>query len=198
MKKMIVLGGSGFIGRHVCQELINQGKQVVSISSHGRPAHLFEAWTTHEQMTWIAADIFNEEEWLKYCDDCSVMIDLIGILWESKERSYQHFIVDPAKIMAQFLLQHPEASGIFVSAALAPPLFGRNYLKAKRQAEAILKTVPQPVQIFRPSLVYGKQRPISQLLAFPIKTVSMFPSMSFIQPIRVETLAKQIVMSIPE
>lgn len=56
MPKIVVFGGRGFVGSHICQEALSTGLHVVSISRSGTPPLSKEPWT---QQVWLS--IFIEE-----------------------------------------------------------------------------------------------------------------------------------------
>ena len=49
--KLVVFGGSGYVGSHVCEEGLRMGVAVTSINRSGRPKNLKGAWV--DQVTWV-------------------------------------------------------------------------------------------------------------------------------------------------
>ena len=55
MPKLLVFGGGGYVGSHVCQEALNTGLQIVSINRSGRPKGS-EPWK--DEVEWVSVRIF--------------------------------------------------------------------------------------------------------------------------------------------
>lgn len=48
--RLVVFGGNGFVGSHVCQAALQSGLQVLALSRSGTPAQGGGAWTS--QVEW--------------------------------------------------------------------------------------------------------------------------------------------------
>ncbi|MGC3482906.1 NAD-binding protein, partial [Enterococcus faecalis] len=42
--KVIIFGGSGFLGQQIAKILVQRQQQVISVSRHGKPATLSASW----------------------------------------------------------------------------------------------------------------------------------------------------------
>ena len=60
-RTLLVLGGNGFVGGHVCRAGVRAGLRVVSVNRSGRPDNNDEAWTN--EVEWVAADVFDTCAW---------------------------------------------------------------------------------------------------------------------------------------
>ncbi|XP_061343074.1 uncharacterized protein At1g32220, chloroplastic isoform X2 [Gastrolobium bilobum] len=54
-ERIVVLGGSGFVGSAICKAAVSKGIEVISLSRSGRPTYP-DAWV--DQVTWISGDVF--------------------------------------------------------------------------------------------------------------------------------------------
>lgn len=59
--KYLVTGGAGFIGSHICEEIVRQGKKVVVLDNTFRPEN-FRGWWSRDLCTWAEADVTNMDE----------------------------------------------------------------------------------------------------------------------------------------
>nr|WP_243465371.1 NAD-dependent epimerase/dehydratase family protein [Oenococcus oeni] len=82
--KIVVFGGSGFIGQKLLEILVERGHDIISVSRHGRPDSLTEKWA--DKITWVSSDILNDHEWQKYVKDADWIIDSVGILFENPKK----------------------------------------------------------------------------------------------------------------
>lgn len=168
---IVVFGGSGFVGQGICQEAIKRRLPVISISRHGKPRKE-QPWMSHPLITWVQADIFNEDTWSGYLDNSLGCINLIGILFENKRKglTYQRLIVDANHVIAN-ACERAQIPYLFISAKTGPC----GYLAAKKQAEHDLFQLTNPIIIIRPGLVVTKQKPLKWLQGVGIKCASHLP-----------------------
>lgn len=82
LKKLLVVGGNGFIGSAVCRAALRHGYQVTSISSSGRPFQTPKghtpAWT--EKVQWLTADALRPETYSHLLPGVSAVVHTLGTL----------------------------------------------------------------------------------------------------------------------
>ncbi|KAL1954965.1 hypothetical protein VTO42DRAFT_423 [Malbranchea cinnamomea] len=93
-KRIVVAGGSGFLGSRICKSAVARGWDVVSISRHGEPA-----WDTvsssaqapgwASRVKWEKADILNPSSYAAYLKGASAVVHSMGILLEA---DYKHLL----------------------------------------------------------------------------------------------------------
>ena len=57
--RVAVIGGTGFIGKRVCQQLVAAGCSVVSVSRRGAPPELENTGSWARDVEWVTADAFS-------------------------------------------------------------------------------------------------------------------------------------------
>ncbi|KAI0006142.1 NAD-P-binding protein [Russula compacta] len=82
LRKVLVVGGNGFIGSAVCQAALRHGYRVTSISSSGRPfqtpkGHM-PTWTA--KVEWLKADALRPETYSHLLPDVSAVVHTLGTL----------------------------------------------------------------------------------------------------------------------
>lgn len=152
---VLVLGGTGFIGRHVVAALRARGLQVVvgsrrpgrRLSRHGlgdlpgREAHLER--------------LLEAEAWHPVVDGCDIVVNCVGILRERGRETYDrvHHRA-PAALAAACAARGLRM--IHISAlGLDDPARSR-FLRSKRDGEAALRASRADWHIVRPSLLDGE------------------------------------------
>ncbi|XP_074573489.1 uncharacterized protein LOC141829913 [Curcuma longa] len=55
-EKIVVLGGTGFVGSAICKAAVSKGIEVVSVSRSGRPSYT-DSWI--DQVRWIAGMVLH-------------------------------------------------------------------------------------------------------------------------------------------
>lgn len=192
---LLIFGGSGFIGRNLCQNALKQGYHVYSISTHGKPS-LNEDWVHHVNMTWIACDIVTHDAWQQELpkDNC-YCINLIGILTQSSQQTYENSIVAPNQIISSWADTY-QIPYLFLSAKFGPI----GYIKAKKEAEKFLKTHHSRATIIYSGLVTQQGNYLKTFPGNLIKLGMHIPLASYwcrkIYPIDVDTLTNAILYTI--
>jgi nucleoside-diphosphate-sugar epimerase len=162
MSRVLVTGGSGFIGREVCRLAAEHGHEVVSVARSGRPdwgSGSDPAWA--DRVKWVSASVFEPRRWRGHLEGCDGVAHSIGIIEdEPKEGVVLERLNGDAAILAGL---EAERAGVpsfsFVSASTTPPDAREAYLTAKRRAERELLELDLSVARLRPGPVYGESEP---------------------------------------
>jgi uncharacterized protein YbjT (DUF2867 family) len=171
MGRVLVTGGSGFIGREVCRLAAERGHDAVSVARSGRPAFGRSGggkgngrdgrddpvWA--DEVNWVAASVFEPRRWRRYFDGCDGVVHSIGIIDDDpNEGIVLERVNGDAAILAGL---EAERAGVpsfsFVSASVTPPGARKAYLAAKRRAERELRELDVSVARLRPGPVYGER-----------------------------------------
>lgn len=158
MKKyrICILGGSGFVGKHLLSRLAAEGHSLTVLTRHRERHRDLLVLPTLEL---IQADIHNENVLRKYFTRQDVVINLVGILNEANHngKGFQKAHVQ----LAQKVVQACEANGVkrilHMSAlnATAKKKIS-HYLLSKGQAEDLVHIIETlQVTSFRPSVIFG-------------------------------------------
>ena len=188
---VLLLGASGFLGRHIAAALIEGGHAVIRAARRPPPR------TSSPSERWIALDLMDERspaEWSKLLAGVDATINGIGILRETRVQTFERIHVQGP----QALFAACAAAGVRViqiSALGADACSPIAYLRSKGAADAhLLRTVERGV-VVRPSLVFGvggaSARLFTRLAALPILPLP-HQGAQLVQPIHVEDLAALI------
>ena len=92
MSKVLVTGGSGFIGSYTVDELISQGYEVVIMDSYERQVHRGTVPTyENKKAGYVRGDVRYREHWAKALKGCEYIIHLaaaVGVgqsFWQSRK-----------------------------------------------------------------------------------------------------------------
>ncbi|MDG0853091.1 complex I NDUFA9 subunit family protein [Roseateles puraquae] len=194
---VLVLGGSGFVGRALCEQLTRQLGAGVRITVPTRRLRHAQAVQPLPGVTVLQADVFNDLPRLLPGHDA--VVNLIAIL-QGSEAAFERVHVElPRRIAAAMQatgvqrLVHVSALGV---SAQAPS----RYLRSKAAGEAVLeaaaKTQGLALTRVRPSLVFGAGDRSINLFA---DLQRLFPLMPLggadarLQPVWVQDLAAALV-----
>jgi len=192
-----VVGGSGFIGSHLVNALVEAGKQV-RVATRRRPnaRHL-----TLLPIDVIEADVLDPVQLASFVANADAVINLVGTLHGGSGTPYgpgfaKLHVELPTKLVAAC-----EGKGVHrlvhVSALGADPRGPSMYLRSKGDGErAIAASASLATTVFRPSVVFGPEDTFLNRFALlqklaPVIPLAM-PDAKF-QPVFVADVAKAIV-----
>ena len=202
MKHILVLGGTGFVGSHVCEKLGRAGYRVSVATRKARNASHIQHVPT---LTVLEFDIHNEAALTQAMQGVDAVVNLVAILHGSAAAFERVHVELPQKIGRACVkngvrhLVHISALGVN---AEHPETAPSNYLRSKSRGEQALQSITrQPksetqLTVLRPSVIFGAQ---DQFLNVFAKLQRVFPVMPLacasakFQPVWVEDVALAVV-----
>ncbi|KAG9130753.1 hypothetical protein Leryth_012685 [Lithospermum erythrorhizon] len=204
-EKLLVLGGNGFVGSHICKEALNRGLTVASLSRRGRSS-IKEPWVNNVQ--WHQGDLLSTDSWKEALKGVTSIISCIGGFGSN---SFMYKINGTANINAiRAAAEEGVKRFVYISAAD----FGvvnyllQGYYEGKRAAETELLTrYPYGGVILRPGFIHGTRQVGSMKLPLGVigsplemvlqhaKPLSQVPFVGglFTPPVSVNAVAKVTV-----
>jgi NADH dehydrogenase len=193
-----VLGGSGFVGRHVCHQLVARGYRVtVPTRDRERAKDDLIPLPTADVIT---ANVHDPETLARLMRGCDAVINLVGVLHDGRGNgSFQQAHVELARKVVEACRRTGIRRLLHMSALNADPNASSAYLRSKGEAESFVRRSDLDFTIFRPSVIFGREDHFLNLFAqlqrlFPVLFLAM-PSARF-QPIFVEDVAAVFVASL--
>ena len=138
--KILLTGGSGFIGHHIKQALLKLGYELIT------PSHQEADFNTFSTAI----------QWLPLVKDIDVVINSVGIIVENKQQSFAQLHTHAPRALFQACAQAGVKQVIQISALGADKDAFTPYQKSKFSADNSLRDLPLRWSILRPSLVYGE------------------------------------------
>ncbi|HEY6822281.1 MAG TPA: complex I NDUFA9 subunit family protein, partial [Burkholderiales bacterium] len=151
MKNILVLGGSGFVGRHVVAQLVREMASVTVPSRRRERAKHLIVFPTVEV---VEADVFEPAVLDRLVRGKDAVINLVGILHGDFRRAHVELpaaVVAACRSAGVSRLLHMSALG---AAADAPS----EYLRSKAAGEEVVLGARElDVTVFRPSVIFGPE-----------------------------------------
>lgn len=156
-RNVLILGGSGFVGKHLAFALANHGW---SVTVPSRRPHRNRALLVHPNIRLQEANIIDPQSLRQLCEGQQLVINLVGILHERRKGDFRRFHVDFIKAVVEACSESGIKRLLHVSALGADQATGSSlYLRSKGEGENLLHTFGQrdlQVTSFQPSVVFGK------------------------------------------
>lgn len=197
MKNLLVLGGTGFVGRSVCERLTRRrpdGRVRVPTrrTAQGR---WVRALPTVEVVT---ADVHDDATLDRLLQGCDAVVHLVAILHGSPQ-AFQRVHVDLPQRLARACLRAGVRRVVHVSALGVSADGPSHYLRSKAGGEAALQAAGLDLTILRPSVIFGAQDRFLNLFARLQAVAPVFPlggGDARFQPVWVEDVAAGVVAAL--
>ncbi len=195
--KIIVLGGSGFIGRHVCEKLIAAGHSVtVPTRNAGQCKHL----QLLPGLDLLPCDVHDAAQLTAAVAGQEVLVNLVAVLHGSEQRFEQVHVQLPRTIVAA--CKAATAGGttpriVHVSALGAALDAPSMYQRSKARGEAVFAGSGLDFAMLRPSVVFGAEDKLLNLFAGLQKLAPIVPlagADTQFQPVWVEDVAQAVML----
>lgn len=211
MKNILVLGGTGFVGSHVCEKLVRQGWHVtVPTRRRANARHLLHL----PLLTVLEMNIHDESELAKAVVGHDAVVNLVAILHGTQAVFEKVHVALPQKLARACAAAHVKKV-VHVSAlgadSLQPQSAPSMYLRTKGEGEAVLVQAASgagagaagqvgfELTILRPSVIFGAGDRFLNLFARLQKVFPVMPlagAHARFQPVWVEDVATAVVRSL--
>ncbi len=194
--KIIILGGTGFIGRHICEKLIRAGHQVTVPTRKIENARAIQMLPGLQP---VRCNVHDLQQLTQAAAGHEVLINLVAILHGSEAEFERTHVTLPQTIVAAC-----KAAGI--SRVVQMSSLGANhvtpldapsqYLRSKGRGEQVFAESGLDVTMLRPSVVFGEGDKLLNTFAqlqqaFPIMPLACADAQ--FQPVWVEDVAQAVV-----
>ena len=193
---IVVLGGSGFVGRHVVDRLVASGYSVVVPTRRFDKARHLQVLPT---INLVSTDVSRSDVLPRLVGASAAVVNLVGILNETGATTFQRAHVDFARAVTEACHETGVRRLLQMSALNADPDGPSRYLRSKGEAEAIVAASGLDWTIFRPSVIFGREDRFLNLFAALLRYVPIValasPEARF-QPVYVGDVAHCIVQAL--
>ncbi|XP_039029935.1 uncharacterized protein At1g32220, chloroplastic-like [Hibiscus syriacus] len=155
-ERIVVLGGSGYVGSAICKAAVSKGVEVLSLSRSGRPTYS-GSWV--DQVNWIPGDVFYAN-WDEVLVGATAVISTLGGIGSEEQMKRINGEANVVAVNAAKDFGIPKFILISVHDYNLPPfLLQSAYFTSKRKAESeVLSKYPNSGVVLRPGFIYGKRR----------------------------------------
>ena len=194
---VIVLGGTGFLGRRVVRHL-NARDFAVRVASRHRPRNgtLFGCIDPLPQS--IAADICDEHSLSSAFDGAYGVVNAISLYVERGTDTFQDLHVNGARRVAEVASRVGVERLIHVSGIGADANSTSPYIRCRGEGEQVVRGAFPGAVVIRPAVMFGPDDSFLNAILVQMRRVPVFPMFgrgrTRLQPVDVEDVAEAITL----
>lgn len=196
-KVVTVLGGSGFLGRHLAQELLARGARLRIASRHPERAYQVKALGNLGQVQFVRCDVTRPETLTPLLAGSDMVVNLVGAFsgdLDALQGKGAGRIAAAAKEAGIESFVHVSALGADADSPVA-------YARTKAEGEEAIRAAFPRATILRPSILFGPDdnfvmRFARLIAAFP--ALPVFGPTAQLQPVLVDDLAEAIAHALAD
>ncbi len=193
MKRILLLGGTGFVGRSLCERLVTHGADTrVTVATR----RLARAQSVQFLPTVdpVECDVHDDAQLARLLPGHDAVVNLVAILHGGAAEFERVHVQLPRRLAAAC-----SAAGVtrvlHVSALGAAEDAPSQYLRSKARGEAALRAAPLDLSVLRPSVIFGTHDRFLNLFAllqavFPL--VPLAGANARFQPVWVEDVSEAL------
>lgn len=203
MQRVVVLGGSGFVGRALCRQLATQ-RPGLRVTVPTRQLRQAAALRTLPAVDVVTADVHDPVALQALLAGADAVVNLVAILHGTAADFDTVHVALPRRLAAAC-----RASGVphlvHVSALGVSEQAPSNYLRSKAAGEAALQLAAQQgglrLTLLRPSVIFGAEDRFLNLFARLLALAPLMPlagADARFQPVWVEDVARALVLGLQQ
>lgn len=175
MSKVCILGGTGFVGRHLAAKLVARGHSVKVLTRH---RFLHTDMLVLPTLTLVQADVYDAGVLREAFIGCDAVINLVGILNERGHKG--HGFAEAHVTLTTAVLEACRGASIkrlLHMSALNAEIHGpSHYLRTKGTAEQLVFAAKHvDPTVFQPSVIFGSGDSFLTRFAGLLKRMPFFP-----------------------
>jgi Predicted nucleoside-diphosphate-sugar epimerases len=155
-KEILVFGASGQIGRHLIRKLSKNNYKVVAVTRNiHQKGYILKTQANPGYLDIVELPYFNIEKIENLLEECSICINLIGILFEKKKNFFKNIHTDFPDLLSKLSAKKNIEKLIHLSSLGIEKSINSNYAISKLEGENKIKNNFNRSVILKPSVVYS-------------------------------------------
>ena len=200
LAKVLVLGGTGFLGSVVCEKLVERGGGAGATRVPTRHAMRARHLTLLPGVEVAVADVHDDADLAHLLRGIDAVVNLVAVLHGSESQFERVHVRLPQRLAAAC-----KAAGVrrvvHVSALGASAEAPSRYLRSKGRGEDALRAAGLDLTILRPSVIFGERDRFLNLFASLQKLFPVMPlagADARFQPVWVDDVARAVVAALDD
>lgn len=195
-RRVAVIGGSGFIGRYVVEDVAQSGAVVTVIGRHATEAMFLRPMGGVGQVALVNASLAEEDVLKAALRDCEAVVNCAGILHEGGGQTFDLLHHQGPARLARIAKAAGASHFVHISALGADANSPSSYARSKAAGELAVREVFPAATILRPSVVFGPEDQFFNRFASMACTLPFLPliggGLTRFQPVFVNDVADAV------
>jgi NADH dehydrogenase len=196
-KLVVLIGGSGFFGSRVAQELLQRGARLRVASRHPERAIRLRPLANLGQIQFIRCNVKDRRSVERAMQGADAAAYLVGT-WGADQYELQ---AEGARFAAEAAAAQDASAFVYVSAMGADAEAESGYASTKGEGEQLVREAFPKATVLRPSVLFGEDDSFVNLFAGLIARLPVLPvfgSEARLQPLFVDDAAEALVNALAD
>ena len=199
-KIIAIFGAGGFLGKHLMRQLTKLDYRIKVATRHPYLKGYLKPLGNPGQIELFKTNIFNPEDVKQVLKNCDFVINLVGILYETRKQKFDQIHSQFPYLLSNLCNETGIKNLIHISALGVKEKHSSQYMQSKLQGEKNIQDTFKSSIILRPSVVFGPEDKFFNTFAslaqfFPVLPLVGGGKTKF-APIYVGDVAKAIVKAL--
>ena len=199
-KIIAIFGAGGFLGKHLMRQLTKLDYRVKVATRNPYLKGYLKPLGNPGQIELFKTNIFNPENVKQVLKNCDLVINLVGILYETKKQKFNQIHSQFPYLLSNLCNELKIKNLIHISALGVRERHISQYMQSKLQGEKNIQNIFKPSVILRPSVVFGPEDKFFNTFASLAQFSPVLPLLgggkTKFAPIYVGDVAKAIVKAL--
>ena len=156
-KIIAIFGAGGFLGKHLMRQLTKLDYRVKVATRNPYLKGYLKPLGNPGQIELFKTNIFNLEDVKQVLKDCDFVINLVGILYETRKQKFNQIHTEFPNLLSKLCNEIGVKNLVHISALGVREGHISKYMQSKLEGEKNIQKVFKPSVILRPSLVFGPE-----------------------------------------
>jgi uncharacterized protein YbjT (DUF2867 family) len=190
--KVLVTGGSGFVGRHLVPRLQSEGLDVVALSRR-------EAGVPRGA-SFVHGDVADRSSLERALEGVDAVVHLVAIITERGEQTFRRVNVGGTSNVLDAMKARGVERLVHLSALGSSPDERFPYLRSKWVAEEAVRASDRSFTILKPSVIHGEGAGFFRPIVWTLRWAPVYPMVAAgrtrFSPLWIEDLSRCVVASL--
>lgn len=156
-KIIAIFGAGGFLGKHLMRQLTKRDYRVKIATRNPYLKGYLKPLGNPGQIELFKTNIFNLEDVKQVLKNCDFVINLVGILYETRKQKFNQIHSQFPNLLSNLCGELGIKNFVHVSALGVKEKHTSQYMQSKLQGEKNIQDTFKPSVILRPSVVFGPE-----------------------------------------
>ncbi len=155
-KEILVFGASGQIGRNLIRKLTKKNYKVTAVTRNiHQKGYILKTQANPGYLEIVELPYFEVKKITRLLDECSICINLIGILFEKRKNYFKNIHTEFPNLLSKLSAEKNIEKLIHLSSLGIEKSVNSNYAISKLEGENLVKNNFDKAVVLKPSIVYS-------------------------------------------